>query len=120
MKTKVNFIQGNNSLEMSFDVTESNNLNLIVGTAVNRLYQLVNVAKATGARVINLSKPVDVVIEVNGKRFTDTFNLDERLRNRIKVNRKKQRTFALRVKALLEFAMSEIQIVDIDDLKDDK
>lgn len=117
MKTQVEFLQGNDSLSFNFNLDKTN-LDLIVGTSVRRLYELVNVAKFTGARVINLSKPVDVIINVDGKVYTETISLNERLRNRVKINRKKQKTFALRLKALLEFAMSEIEVVSVNELKD--
>ena len=117
MKTQVEFLQGNDSLSFNFDLDKTN-LDLIVGTAVRRLYQLVNLSKEVGARVINLSKPLDIVVSVDGKVYTETLSMDERLRNRIKVNRKKQKTFALRLKSLLEFAISEIEVVSVDQLQD--
>lgn len=120
MKATVFFYQDETSYSFSFEVNNKNkqNLSTLIGTAVNRFRQFTEAAKQSGSQTFKFNENIDMLIEVDGRQVFDTAEVNEQFGAKLKFARNKEgaRRFAHKVLAIVEFALSDIEIVDAKDL----
>lgn len=108
-----------NHFTMSYELTTNSKTerDVVVGTMLNRLFRYLSLQKQTGARFANLSHPVLLKFNV-GKTTIDMRDIEERLQATFKVGHtpKAKRTFALRIRAVVEFLLEQPVEVSVEDL----
>ena len=108
-----------NRFEFSYDLDTNNKQarDLVIGTMLNRLFRYLSLQKQTGARFANLSHPVLLKFNV-GKTTIDMRDIEERLQATFKVGHtpKAKRSFALRIRAVVEFLLEQPVEVSVEDL----
>jgi D-serine deaminase-like pyridoxal phosphate-dependent protein len=116
MKTLVKFYQNEGSYSFESEVTNES-LSTYTGTALNRLFDYVNVAKKIGAKTMTYSKPINLLIEVDGKKF-DTGTCKESLQAKLKLQRTNDgyKRFAVRTYELIKFSTMSIAEVGMNDV----
>lgn len=116
MLLSVSFYQ--NEIEYSFKAEVSNTgLNVFTGTALNRMFDFVSCAKSVNAKTFKFSQPINLRIEVEGKKY-DTGVCNEMLQSKLKLQRSDRgmKTFAKRTFELIKFSTSEVIEMSINDV----
>ena len=105
---KVTFYQANGSYSFSTEVNKDS-LSTFVGTSLNRMIDYSNVARKIGARVFSFNKPINLLIEVEGKAY-NTGICSETLQAKLKCQRTNAgyTRYAKRVFELIKFATMDI------------
>lgn len=121
MKASIYFYQENVSYNFTFEVNKETKkkLSTVVGTAVNRFRQYGETCKRVGAKSFKFNKPIGLHIDVDEKPLFDTADAREEFQNKLTFqrNRKGAKRFAVRVLEIVEFALSGIEIINIDQLE---
>jgi hypothetical protein len=114
-KISVRFYQAGNEYQFETEV-KNDNLNLVVGTALNQLTRFMNVAKKCQAKVFNLKNPVTLQVAIDGKVF-DNGTANEKLTVKLKLQRsnKGYKRFAVRTFEIVKFSISPIEAISLQD-----
>lgn len=107
---------------VSLSIDNRHGFNKIAGTALNKLFKIVDAQSATGRRVFHLNKPIQVQLIRNDKILVDTMghNLLTTFSQSLKLNKtaKSKRRFAEKFMALRDLfvELMEDETVDVSDL----
>lgn len=120
MKTTVFFYQEQMSYQFSFELTNDNKnlLSKLIGTSVNRFRQFTEAAKRSGSQTFKFNESIDLLIEVDGRQLFDTAEVNEQFGAKLRFVRNQEgaRRFAHRVLGIVQFALSDIEIKDVEEL----
>ena len=118
MKTiDITFKNHTTVINRTLAIDGSMNKSRLIGTTCTDLFRLVKLQVDGHAKLFNLSKPFDVVIEFDGKRL-DTVSLPTILKTKFKLNKtkKRQRKFAMAIYAVVDWATTDTKSVTMAEL----
>ena len=114
MKLSIFFYQENSSYNVN--VIDSNihpnDVDSLVSSAVHKLYKVGQTCKVTGAKLFAFNKPIDLLVEVDGKQVFNTAEVSEAFRTKLKFQRTKKgaQRFAVKTLAIVKEALDTFEV----------